>query len=117
MFFLGSIATVSTLVIASFADKFSTTIIRVLGFVAALAIGLLTTFDVEDHSNRFLKAWRQLNVACLAYNAEPNRPKAADDLLKAYQQAEDVIGGFSVRNALSSSKPPVDDGTSSPGKK
>ncbi|HII92009.1 MAG TPA: hypothetical protein HA262_07545 [Methanosarcina sp.] len=63
---------------------------EVYAFIAALSIGLSNGFDLGSKANRTRKAWRQLNTAIFSYELNPNY--TIDELIKAYYDAETIIG-------------------------
>jgi len=65
--------------------------IRLLAFLAAVCTGLLSSFDLGSKSNRMRNAWRMLNTAVMRFEVDPTCSEA--DLLKAYEKAEEMIGG------------------------
>jgi len=86
--FLGTIAIISSLLVA--ADwAFLGVPIKYFAFMAALAISLLSALDISSKANRMRRAWRRLNAAIIRY--EENLI-TKDDLVKAYEDAEEIIG-------------------------
>lgn len=85
---LGILAIFSSLIVASKVTFFFST--EVYAFIAALSIGLSNGFDLGSKANRTRKAWRQLNTAIFSYELNPNY--TIDELIKAYYDAETIIG-------------------------
>lgn len=87
---LGIIATVSSLVVATFTTELGTLGVKVVGFLLALSIGLITAFDIGSKANAARGAWRILNAATLAYANDPTF--TIQDLYKQYLAGEALLG-------------------------
>ena len=46
--------------------------VAILSMTAAVAVGMLTAFDIRGHADRQRKAWRKLDTATLRYAHEKN---------------------------------------------
>ena len=69
---------------------------KLLAFIAALSVGLLSGFDLGAKSNRQRRAWRKLNTAIIRYKEELEYP--VESLIKAYEDAEEIIGDVKDKN-------------------
>ncbi|SRR6266699_2393583 len=61
-----------------------------LSVVAAIAIGLVSTFDLGTKANNFRNAHRVLRAAIMRYEEEAGYN--VEDLIKAYESGERLIG-------------------------
>jgi uncharacterized membrane protein len=64
-----------------------------LAVLAAISIALLTGLDLSSQANKMRKAERHLTFAILESKQAPN--PQYDKLLKAFQEAENIIGDYS----------------------
>lgn len=87
---LGTMATVCSLLVAAKINSFDRITIEWLSFGAAVAIGLLSAFDLGSKANRFRRAWRRLNIAVVRFSDDENFSK--ENLFAAYEAAEEMIG-------------------------
>ena len=85
---LGIIAIFSSLLVAANWELLGVQI-KYFAFMAAAAVSLLSALDIGSKANRMRRAWRRLNVAIIRY--EENL-MSKDDLIKAYEDAEEIIG-------------------------
>jgi hypothetical protein len=61
-----------------------------LAALAAIAIALVSTFELSAKSNNFRNGWRLLHAAIMRYEEEPDY--SVEKLIEAYEQAEKLIG-------------------------
>jgi len=87
---LGIVATVSSLVVATFTDELGPMWVKVVSFILALSIGLITAFDIGAKANGARGAWRLLNAAVLSY--ENDTGFTIQDLYKQYVAGEALLG-------------------------
>lgn len=87
---LGLLATVSSLVVATFTKELGTPGVKGVSFLLALSIGLITAFDIGAKANAARGAWRLLNAATLAYANDPSF--SIHDLYKQYLAGEALLG-------------------------
>jgi hypothetical protein len=87
---LGTIATVSSLVIATFTVELTPLGVKIGSFLLALALGLITAFDIGGKANAARAAWRLLNAAVLAYVNDSSY--SIQDLYKQYVAGEALLG-------------------------
>ena len=87
---LGIVATVSSLVVATFTSELGPVWVKVVSFLLALSIGLITAFDIGAKANAARGAWRLLNAAALAYGSDPTF--TIQDLYKQYVAGEALLG-------------------------
>ena len=87
---LGIIATVSSLIVATFTTELGPTWVKVVSFLLALSIGLITAFDIGAKANAARGAWRLLNAATLAYANDASF--TIQDLYKQYVAGEALLG-------------------------
>ena len=91
---IGTISIVSALAVGAFADldfmKIQQSLpLKVLGFLSALCLTLINSFNMSDRSNRVRKAWRHLNKALYRYNSDIVDIK---EVIVAYDEGEEMIG-------------------------
>jgi len=87
---LGVVATVSSLVLATFTTELGTLRVKVVAFVLSLSLGLITAFEVGAKANGARAAWRSLNAAILSYENDHNF--TIQDLYKQYVAGEALLG-------------------------
>jgi len=87
---LGVVATISSLVVATFTAEMGPLGVKIVSFLLALSIGLMTAFDVGSKANAARGAWRILNAATLAYANDPSF--TIGDLYKQYVAGEALLG-------------------------
>lgn len=90
---LGLSATSASLVVATFSGELGVFWTRIIAFVAALSVGLITTFDLTNRGKNYRTAWRHLNECHMRYLAKECSEK---ELVKAYGEAEAMIGHFDM---------------------
>jgi len=91
---LGTVSIVSALAVGAFADldfmKYQQSLpLKVLGFLSALCLTLINSFNMSDRANRVRKAWRHLNKALYRYNSDIVDIKK---VILAYDEGEEMIG-------------------------
>lgn len=91
---LGMTATVSALVVATFADDLGTAGVRVVAFVSAVSIGVITAFDLPAKATGVREGWRHLNVALMRYHAGEY---SLTEVIDAYSEGERMLGNVSYR--------------------
>jgi archaellum biogenesis protein FlaJ (TadC family) len=64
-----------------------------LAVLAAVSIALLTGLDLTTQANKIRNAERHLTFSILDFKQKPGAP--LDNLLKAYQEAENLVGDYS----------------------
>jgi hypothetical protein len=77
-------------------------IIRVVAFVSALTLTLMTAFNVSKKLSDIRNAWRYLNKAIYSFK---NNTIGAEELLKAYDEAENMVGSVDFNYKQSSRLP------------
>ena len=87
---LGTTATVASIVLATFTVELGDTRVKIVSFLVAVSLGLMTAFDIRGKTNDVRKAWRLMNEAILAYESNPDFSE--EDLRKQYLAGEDLIG-------------------------
>jgi hypothetical protein len=87
---LGVVATCSSLVVATFTSELGPVWVKVVSFLLALSIGLITAFDIGAKANAARNAWRLLNAGSLAYANDSTF--AIQDLYKQYMAGEALLG-------------------------
>jgi hypothetical protein len=87
---LGISAILCSLIVAAKIHSFGAVTIEWLSFSAAGSIGLLHAFDLGAKANRMRNAWRILNSSVMRFKETDSFSK--EDLIKAYEDAEKVIG-------------------------
>ncbi len=87
---LGVIATVSSLVLATFTSELGTLRVKIVAFGLSASLGLITGFEVGAKANAARTAWRLLNAAILAYENDPTF--TIRDLHKQYLAGEELLG-------------------------
>jgi len=92
---LGLTATVTSLVLATFTAELGPIGVKVASFLLALALGLITAFDLGAKASAARGAWRLLNAAILAY--ENDESYTIQDLFKQYQAGEAMLGDVSYK--------------------
>jgi hypothetical protein len=93
---LGVIGTVSAFAVTTFAGELGTLPVKGFSCAAALAIGILTAFDIGGKANATRQAHRLLNLAVVRYLylAAPS----LDNLFDSYAQAQEIVGGVTYRH-------------------
>ena len=104
---MGVTATVCSLMVATFTTELTNIGVKCVSFVAALALGLMTSFDVGGKANAARNAWRVLNSATLAYADDPSF--TIQDLHKQYETGEKLLGD--IRYSAPSDKPQLSKAT------
>ncbi|MCZ7398091.1 MAG: hypothetical protein O8C62_00155 [Candidatus Methanoperedens sp.] len=98
---LGMLAITSSLLVAANWGPYGIPIQR-LAFIAALSVSLLSALDIGSKANRMRRAWRRLNVAIIKFE---EKVISVDELIKAYEDAEEMIGDVKeLRNTKDLSK-------------
>jgi hypothetical protein len=103
---LGVIATFFSLLTASQIGHIDDQIARIFGFIAALAISLMTAFNLGAKSNNTRNAWRRLNTAIMKFN---ENLMSKNGVIAAYEQGESLIGGVSFSQDRIEYEPLVSD--------
>ena len=88
-FVLASIAGVFSILVAVDVPRFKK-YRRWLALVAAIAFGLISSFDLGDKANRYKNGWRLLNAAAMRY--ELDSTFTVTQLIDAYYKGEQTIG-------------------------
>ena len=84
-------ATSASILAASGVGKeWSETVENPLSVVAAIAIGLVSSFELGDKANGFRRGWRTLNAAIMRFEDEPSY--SMNELMDKYEEAETLIG-------------------------
>jgi hypothetical protein len=95
MVFLGLIAFIASLVVATFGDTFTNQwITKSIAFAAALATGVVTLFNLTKKNQEIWAAWRMLNAAILRYQYEPGY--TLKQLIDTWEQAEKTLGNATI---------------------
>jgi hypothetical protein len=87
---LGACATISSIVVATFTEQLGTLGVKIVSFILAVSLGLITAFDLGNKANSARTAWRLLNAAVLAYANDPDY--SVQDLYKQYLAGEALLG-------------------------
>jgi hypothetical protein len=93
---LGVLGTASAFTVTTFAGELGTLLVKVFSFAAALAIGILTAFDIGGKANATRQAHRLLNLAVVRYLYLP--ASSLDNLFDSYAQAQEIVGGVTYRH-------------------
>lgn len=93
---LGLSATFFSLLAAAQIGSISDVYIMVFAFIAALSIGVLTTFNLNTKSNNMRTSWRALNYAAMLYNSGKIDDK---QLIEEYKKAESLIGDITYTSS------------------
>ncbi|NNG23187.1 hypothetical protein [Telluria aromaticivorans] len=94
---LGIIASVASLVVATFSESFTGDdkwMLKAFAFVAALASGLLTTFSLSKKNQETWAAWRMMNAAILRYQYDPSFTRI--QLVDTWERAEKTLGNATI---------------------
>ena len=94
---LGLIATVASLIVATFSGQFAGDnlwMLKAFAFVAALASGLLTTFSLSKKNQEIWAAWRMMNAAILRYQYDPSYTPI--QLIDTWEKAETILGNATI---------------------
>lgn len=94
---LGIIASVASLVVATYSDYFAGEdlwMLKALAFTAALASGLLTTFSLSKKNQETWAAWRMMNAAILRYQYDPQFTRI--QLIDTWEKAETTLGNATI---------------------
>jgi hypothetical protein len=67
-------------------------------FVAALAVALMTGFDLGTKANNVMRAWRKLYVGIINFNKGLVDKEA---VIKTYEEAESIIGDVTFQGSSS----------------
>ena len=92
---LAIIAIVSSLLVTSQITEGTDFPKELFAFIAALAVGLLSSLDLGTKSNNFRRAWRALSVVILRY--ENTNEISIEKLITAYDNAENIIGDVNIK--------------------
>jgi hypothetical protein len=87
---MGVVATICSLAVATFTAELGSAGIKAFSFTAALALGLITSFDIGGKANAARGAWRLLNSAVLAYSDDSEF--TIQELHKQYEAGETMLG-------------------------
>ena len=91
---LGLMAIVLTITVASKVIAADDSLFSWIAWGAAIATGLLTSFNLGTKSNNMRNAWRILNEAKIRYEIEKDMP--VEKLVDAYRDGEKLIGDVVV---------------------
>ena len=92
--FLGMIAIVLTITVASKIVDASNPLYSWISWCAAIATGLLTSFNLGTKSNNMRNAWRILNEPKIRYENQDDM--TIEKLVDAYKDGEKLIGDVVV---------------------
>ncbi|MGH9418835.1 MAG: hypothetical protein ACRD3J_02580, partial [Thermoanaerobaculia bacterium] len=87
---LGCVATVSAIVATTFNEQMGIFWTKVCICSAAVAVGLLTAFDISGKANAIRRACRNLRAAIMLYNWEATF--TISDLMSDYRRDQDLVG-------------------------
>jgi hypothetical protein len=87
---LGILGTASALLVTTFTEQLRVRWIKICSFTAALAIGILSAFDVGSKADSTRRAWRHLTTAILKYHSDTTF--TITQLIDAYTEAEAMVG-------------------------
>jgi len=87
---LGCIATVAAIVATTFNEQMGILWTKVCICSAAVAVGLLTAFDIAGKANAMRRACRNLRAAIMLYKWESTFTVA--DLISEYRRGQDLVG-------------------------
>jgi hypothetical protein len=73
---------------------------KIFAFIAAVAVGLLTAFDLGTKSNNMTNAWRKLNAAVIKFN---RGICYHEEVIDAYIDGENTIGNVTFQQQGESS--------------
>jgi len=87
---LGGIATTSAIVATTFNEQMGVFWTKVCICSAAVAVGLLTAFDISGKANAMRRACRNLRAAMMLYKWDP--AFSITDLIGEYRRGQDLVG-------------------------
>lgn len=90
--FLGAIAIIAPLVVASFTDLLGDLLTRLVSFCGAFAVGLIGGFRLSKQANKMRRAYIELRSAIVRYEACPNF--TLDNLVEKYTSIAKTIGSI-----------------------
>jgi hypothetical protein len=102
---LGTAAILCSLFVTAFAgSKWLETpeCIKLLSFIATASLTLLTAFNISQKGNNARNAWRHLNKAIMQ---KKNGNISTDELIKAYEEGEKILGDVDFIPPSSGPKP------------
>jgi hypothetical protein len=98
---------IGALVLSTFTEALATKhslILKAFGFLAALSTSLLTGLDIAGKANKTRRAVRIFVAASTRFKTQDNY--SVEDLKKAYEAAEDLIGDVNFIPQTTSPKSP-----------
>jgi hypothetical protein len=96
---LALIGTAAALIVGTFTEEMGTFYTKVTSFIAAFSIAILSGFNIGGKADSMRKAWRHLTAASVSYQEDPDYAMA--DLVKAYDEAEAMIGDVPFHESFS----------------
>ncbi len=90
--FLGAIAIIAPLVVASFTDLLGDLLTRLVSFCGAFAVGLIGGFRLSKQANKMRRAYIELRSAIVRYEACPD--VTLDNLVEEYTSIAKTIGSI-----------------------
>lgn len=87
---LGVSATIAALGVTAFTEYLSPMHLKIGTFIAALSIGLLTSFNVGSKANAFRRAVREFTAASILYRETTEFTLV--HLVEAYRNCENIVG-------------------------
>ena len=90
--FLGAIAIIAPLVVASFTDLLGDLLTRLVSFCGAFAVGLIGGFRLSKQANKMRRAYIELRSATVRYEACPD--VTLDNLVEEYTSIAKTIGSI-----------------------
>jgi hypothetical protein len=101
---LGITATLSSLAVATFTAELKPIGVKIVSFLLAVALGLITAFDVGGKANSCRSAWRILKAAILSYENNPDF--TIQELHQQYLTGEALIGDIKYSAPSKPESPP-----------
>lgn len=85
---------VCSLVVTTFVDTLELSSTRVLAFISAVSVAVISGFNIGKRAANYRTAWRHLNVACMRYGQL--KTFTEKQLIEAYEEGERIIGNIEI---------------------
>jgi len=93
---MGGVSIVATVTIGFFGTSLKG-LVRLLGFVSALSIGLITAFSLGESAGRMRDAATKLRAAIFTFDADRNQAGAYKELVHQWELAQTIVGNVTFR--------------------
>lgn len=87
---LGILGTLSSLAVGIFSAELGDLGVKIVSYILAASLGLITAFDLGHKANSARGAWRLLNAAVIAYKTDETF--SSKDLWNQYVAGEAMLG-------------------------